>query len=151
MDPNDFSGVTSRLQQAIERTDATGHSSLGSLQAQIDAIACGDLATSLADAVPDVVLTIFAPPEFPFVRHAQGLDALKAALEHNFNAVEDQNPTVLDIFVEGSTVVLFGRETGRIARSGTAYNVEFVEKFTFRDGRLAEVRIIAAHTAPVGD
>ena len=153
MDPNDFSGVTSRLQQAIERTasDAAGRSSLGSLQAQIDAIARGDLATSLSDAVPDVVLTIFAPPEFPFVRHAQGLHALKAALEHNFNAVADQNPTVLNIFAEGDTVVLFGRETGRIARTGTTYNVEFVEKFTFREGRLAEVRIIAAHTAPVRD
>ncbi|HEY3159132.1 MAG TPA: nuclear transport factor 2 family protein [Vicinamibacterales bacterium] len=153
MDPKDFSGVTSRLRQAIVRTasDAASRSNLSSLQTQIDAIARGDLATSLAQALPDVVLSIFAPPEFPYVRHAQGLDALKAALEHNFNAVEDQHPTVLNIFAEGNTVVLFGRETGRIPRTGTTYNVEFVQKFTFRDGRLAEVRITAAHTAPVGD
>ena len=131
MNPTDFSGA-------------------GSLKEHVDAIARGDLAACLSQALPDVVLTIFVPPEFPFVRHARGLDQLQAALQHNFDAVDNQRPAIADVFAEGNTVVMFGRETGTIRGTGTQYDVEFVEKFTFKEGRLAEVRIIAAHVAPVG-
>jgi hypothetical protein len=62
--------------------------------------------------------------------------------------VTDQRPSITSISAQGDTVVLFGREQGRIRGSNTPYDVEFVERFTFVDGRLASVRIIVAHSAP---
>ena len=39
---------------------------------------------------------------------------------------------------------MIGREHGRIRETGQEYDVEFVHRFTFRDERLASIRIIAA-------
>lgn len=153
--PNDFSDVTARLQQKLEQAAAdSGQPSsaplIRSVQHQIDAIAKGDFEAVLAQALPDVTLDIFAPPDFPWIRQGRGAADLRRALQHNFGSVEDQQPKITRIFTEGDTVVLFGRERGRIRATGQAYDVEFVEKFTFRDERLAAVRIIAAYaTTPV--
>jgi len=152
MKPKDFAKVTGSLQGAIDTaTHPDSRANLTSLHAAIEAIARGDMETCLSTALTDVSLSIFAPPEFPFVRFAKGLDEFRRALEHNFAAVEDQKPTVIDLFSEGNTIVMFGRETGRIKETGATYNVEFVEKFTFAEGRLAQVSIVAAHRAPLGD
>ena len=152
MDRKDFSTVTARLQQALDQTGLSfpasdPHSNVRSVQVQIEAIARGDVEAVLAEALPDVTLDIFAPPEFPWVRRATGVVELRRALEQNFGAVDDQQPDITNVFAEGNAVVLFGRERGRIRASGQRYDVEFVEKFTFRDGRLAGIRIIAAHAA----
>ena len=47
--------------------------------------------------------------------------------------------------------MLFGRETGTIRATGANYDMEFVERFTFRGDRLIAVQIIAAHSKPAGD
>jgi ketosteroid isomerase-like protein len=146
----DFSAVTQRLQQAIDRVErapqaADPRALIQSVQSQIDAIARGDLDAVLAHALPDVTLNIFVPPEFPWIRQARGIDDLRRALDHNFGSLDDQRPVVTDVFAEGNTVVLFGREQGRIRETGQHYDVEFVERFKFEDGRLSGVRIIGAH------
>lgn len=152
----DFSDLTARLEQAVDaaaRNDVQPEARvlLRSVQQQMAAIAKGDYETVLSQALPSVRLDIFAPPEFPWIRRAEGAAELRRAMEHNFSSVDDQRPRILDVFTEGDTVVLFGREAGRIRSTGQAYDVEFVEKFTFRGERLASVRIIAAHAAPGGD
>lgn len=146
----DFSAATERLQQELDtRRDTAGPAGsralIRSVQSQIDAVARGDFDAVLKEALPDVALDIFAPPEFSWIRRAQGASELRRAMEHNFSTLEDQQPRVTDVFAEGETVVLFGREQGRIRATGQRYDVEFVEKFTFSEGRLAAVRIIAAH------
>jgi ketosteroid isomerase-like protein len=98
-----------------------------------------------------VTLDVFVPPEFPFVRMARGAGAFRRAIEHNFSAVVDQRPEIRDVFAEGDRVVILGRETGTLRSTGRTYEVEFVERFTFREGRLAAVQIIAAYAKPVGD
>ena len=146
--PKDFSSVTGRLQEALNLSAELPDSSKARLrivQAQIDAIARGDIATVLATATEDVTLDIFAPPEFGWIRQAHGAEELRRAIEQNFGEVEDQRPEVTQVYAEGQDVVLFGREQGRIRPTGKPYDVEFVQRFTFRDGRLAAVRIIAAH------
>ena len=150
MQEKDFSAATARLQQALDQagrpmSPADPQRHLRSVQTQIEAIGRGDLDAVVVDAMPDVTLDIFAPPEFPWIRRAQGIDDLRRAIEQNFGSVEDQRPEINNVFAEGDTVVLFGRERGRLRGSGQAYDMEFVEKFTFRDGRLSAVRIIAAH------
>ena len=150
MTKRDFSDATGRLQQEIERAAAEGAKSdsvplIQSVQSQIDAIAKGDFDAVLSQAAPEVTLDIFAPPEFQWIRRAEGIAELRRALEHNFGSVEQQRPHISNVFTEGDTVVLFGREQGRIRATGQDYDMEFVEKFTFRDDRLLAVHIIAAH------
>ena len=114
------------------------------VKAQIEAIARGDIDAVLAQAHPDVQLDIFAPPDFDWVRHAQGTEAVRGAIAQNFSAVEDQRPEIVTVVVHGDTVILMGHEEGRVKRSGQRYAVQFVEKFQFRGNRLAAVTIVAA-------
>jgi len=56
---------------------------------------------------------------------------LRRALQQNFASVVEQQPQITKVFVEGDTVVLFGRERGRLRTTGELYDVEFVEKSRF--------------------
>ena len=67
-------------------------------------------------------------------------------MTHNFAAVAEQTPRIRDIFADGNTFVLYGRERGKVRATGVPYDVEFVERFTFKDGRLVSVRIVVADT-----
>lgn len=144
----DFSSAVSRLREAKASATPAGAADPAShievVAAQIDAIGRGDLGAVFADAHPDIELEIFAPPEFPWLRKARGLDELRRAVETNFGSVQDQRPEISSVVAQGDTVVLLGRERGTIRETGAAYDVEFVQRFTFREGRLAALRIIAA-------
>lgn len=150
--PKDFHSVTSHLGAAADAADDGVRSgNLRTLQSQVDAIARGDLGLVLQHACDDVALELFVPPEFPFIRSATGASDFRRALEINFAAVADQRPTILDVFSEGDKVVLFGRETGIIHSTGLPYDIEFVQRFTFRDGCLASVQVIGAHARSASD
>jgi ketosteroid isomerase-like protein len=147
VEPKDFSAFTGRLQEELDLRNglASGPNHIRTVQSQVDAIAKGDLETLLAHAHSDVTLDIFVPPEFPWIRHTKGIAEFRRAVESNFGSVEDQRPQLTFVYAEGDTVVLFGREQGTIRATGQIYDMEFVQKFTFRDEGLAAVRIIAAH------
>ena len=149
MKRRDFSGASARLAEAARRRPAaeTARSAhIRTVQAQIDAIGRGDLSAALESAREDVLLEIFAPPEFPWIRTARGLADLHAAMTHNFGSVDDQRPEIQNVVAEGESVVLFGREHGVIRETGHPYDVQFVQRFTFVEGRLASIRIVAAKT-----
>lgn len=141
----DFSAITGDLGRAAADVAPAARQHVRTIGDQLDAIARGDIGSVFQDAHADVTLEIFAPPEFPFIRTAQGADALQRAIGHNFGGLEEQRPQIREIFAEGDTVILFGTEVGKVKETGVRYHVEFVERFTFRDGRLASIRIIAAH------
>lgn len=141
----DFSAITGNLGRAAANLAPAPQQHVRTIGDQLDAIARGDIASVFQDAHGDVTLEIFAPPEFPFIRAAQGPDALQRAIGHNFGSVEEQRPQVREVLAEGDTVILFGTEVGKVKETGVRYHVEFVERFTFRGGRLAAIRIIAAH------
>jgi ketosteroid isomerase-like protein len=147
--PNSIEALRSRLQSSAADCVPEARPHLEAIQAQLEAIARGDLDAVLLHAHDDVTLEIFAPPEFPWIRQARGIAALRAALEQNFGSVRNQRPEIRDIFAEGETVILFGRERGTIAESAQDYDVEFVQRFTFRAGGLAAVRMVAAHSSPL--
>ena len=149
MPKKDFSEVTRQLRHSAANVSDPVHgarriANVNAVRTQIEAIARGDFAAALANADPAVELEIFAPPEFPWVRHAKGVDALRAAMEHNFSSVGNQTPAIHNVVTQEDTVVLFGEESGVIRGSGVAYRVQFVQRFTFADGRLVNVRIVAA-------
>lgn len=145
----DFRHIVERLGEvADESPSGRAGTHLRTVQAQIDAIARGDFEAILATAAADVSLTIFAPDEFEWVRRATGVDELRRAIRQNFESVIEQRPELTDVFSDGDDVVLFGRERGRVRATGAPYELEFVERFTFREGRLAAVRVIAAYCRP---
>jgi ketosteroid isomerase-like protein len=147
MDPRDLSRMTATIQQAFDRAspiDADGQRHLLAVKAQIEAIARGDIDALLERATSDVQLDIYAPPELEWIRHARGTTELRRAIETNFGSVEDQQPEITSVTVQGDTVVLLGREHGRIKRTGETYAVEFVQKFQFRGEQLAAVTLTAA-------
>lgn len=74
----------------------------------------------------------------------EGTAEVRNALETNFGSVTDQQPQITSVVSQGDTVVLLGREQGNLRATGERYDVQFVHKFTFDDGRLASVQIIAA-------
>lgn len=154
MRPRDFADLSQKIGDAADHAanPADRRSAhIRAIQAQIDALGRGDIAGVLQHAHPDVELEIFAPLEFRWVTRARGTEEVRRAIAHNFDSVEDQQPEVLNIVSEGDVVVLIGRERGVIRASREAYDVQFVQRFTFRAGRLAAVQIIAANTTPGGD
>lgn len=149
VDRKDFSRITRQLAETARTSalESTASTNVQAVLQQIAAIGRGDLDAAIANAHPDVQFQIFAPPEFMWIRHAVGAEALRAAIAHNFASVIEQVPEVTSVTAQGETVVLLGRERGRIRESGAAYDVEFVQRFQFRDGRLASVKIIAARAS----
>ena len=145
--PKDFGSAVQRLRDARAAAPSPEPAvtpQLRSIEEQLAAIARGDFAAAMADAVDDVSLEIFAPPEFPFVRQARGRDELIRAMQTNFGALENQQPEIGTVVAQGDTGGLVGRARGTFRETGAAYSVEFVHRFTFREGRLAVIRIIAA-------
>ena len=145
--PKNFDPAVQRLRDA-RASAPSGESALApqirSIEEQLAAIGRGDFASAVAQAIDDVSFEILAPPEFPFIRQARGHEEFLRAIDTNFGALENQQPEIANIVAQGDTVVLFGRERGTIRETGAAYAIEFVHRFTFRDGRLASLRIIAA-------
>jgi ketosteroid isomerase-like protein len=126
MTQRDFSAATKGLQKALDAPKTTSDAPdarplIRSVQAQIDAIARGDFDAALSQALPHVTLEIFAPSEFLWIRRAEGVAEFRRAIEHNFGSVEDQRPQITSVFTTADSVVLFGREQGRIRATGEAY------------------------------
>ena len=153
MPKKDFGEVTRRLRAAASQIadpldGARRTANVAAIQTTIEAIGRGDFGAAIAGAHPDLELEIFAPPEFPWIRQARGIEAMLAAIQHNFASVEQQAPTIHNVITQEDTVVLFGHERGVIKATGSAYDVQFVQRFTFADGRLRSVRIVVARTDP---
>ena len=96
--------------------------------------ALGDV---LAD---DAVLEIIGPPGVPFVGNYPGRDLVIETTRRNFSEVEAQRPEILSVVAQGNTVVVVGREQGRFRATGQEYEVDLMNQFTFRDGKLAHIR-----------
>ena len=143
----DFGPAKRRLRQAREQAAPGDARHIDDVSAQIEAVERGDYSLALNNAWDDVALDIFAPPEFHWIFRARGIRDVTNAIQHNFEAIEEQRPEILSVITQADVVVLFGREQGRIRSTGQPYDVEFVHRFTFREGRLAAVRIIVAKAA----
>lgn len=145
--PKNFRSITESLAAARTRSSDNAAEQIATIEQQIAAISRGDFEAALRHASSDVELEIYAPQEFPFIKRAHGAGELRAAIEHNFGSVEDQQPVIANVVVQGNVVVLFGSERGRIRSTGADYHVEFVHRFTFDDGALRNIRIIVARAA----
>lgn len=114
------------------------------------AIAAGRFEELRGFMAPDVTFELAAPAWIPWVRRAAGADEVTGAVAANFATVRDQRPEPLGLTAQGDTVMVMGRETGRWVESGEPYEVLLAQQFTFRDGRLAAFRSVAAEAGGPG-
>ncbi len=98
-------------------------------------------ADSLTD---DVESEIFGPPSLPFHRKLTGKAEVVNGVPKNFAQLEDQLPVLTAVISQGDEVIVFGRETGRFKASGERYALRFVQRYTFREGKIARVSQILA-------
>ncbi len=118
-----------------------------SLQELFRALACGDLAAFSAGLAEDIEMEILGPPTIPFSGRWQGRQQVVEAVRKNFAMLEDQQPEVQSVVAQGDTVVFLARERGRYRATGKAYEIHFVQFFTFRGGKVIRFRELADSAA----
>jgi ketosteroid isomerase-like protein len=138
------------LRVAFEQGDSDHHlkaperANIQSLQGAFRAIASNDQ-RAFADSLSDeVMLEILGPPEVPFLGRWRGRDEVAAAVWRNFALLEGQKPEIRSVVAQGDTVVVHGRESGRVREGGQEYDFEWVQFYTYRDGRVAVVHEFVA-------
>lgn len=117
------------------------------LQRILEAIAAGRFDELRGWMAPDVSFELAAAPRFPFVRRAEGVEAVIEAIAYNFSTVAEQMPEPLAVVAQDDTVMVMARETGRLVESGERYELLLAHQFTFREGRLVLSRSVSAETA----
>ncbi|OWK36604.1 nuclear transport factor 2 family protein [Fimbriiglobus ruber] len=113
---------------------------VGLVQDQYRAVVRGDFAAFLVSMAEDIELENIGPPAIPFVGCWRGRAEVAEAIRRNFSWLEDQQPEVLTVVAQGDTVIVIARERGRFKPTGRAYDMHWVQQFTFKDGRVARFR-----------
>ena len=125
-------------------TKARENGHIESIAAIYRAIAHNDFDALMAMVDSDVVVDIYAPAEFPFIRHANGIEEVHCLVTRNFSMVAEQNAEVISVVAQGDAVVMVGKETGKLRESGRPYDVRFMQHFIFRRNRLYRFLELAA-------
>jgi ketosteroid isomerase-like protein len=130
------------------RASGKGHESdnVRRLEAQYRAIARGELQTAAEGMADDVVLELSSPANLPLAGRWAGLADVFAAMGTNYGSLAEQRAELLSVIAQGSDVVVFAEEKGKVRASGEAYHVRWMQVFTFRDGKIAGIRGVAAPT-----
>jgi ketosteroid isomerase-like protein len=115
-----------------------------SLRRQFLAMGAGDVAGFVGEWHPDIELEIHAPAEFPFIRRARGVEAVQAAMAHNFAVLEQQAPRIERVVAQGDVLDVLLTEKGRVKATGRAYDVMALQQFVFRDEKVAHFLEIVA-------
>jgi ketosteroid isomerase-like protein len=110
------------------------------LQEQYRALARGDFGPVLALMAEDVELEMLGPPDVPLSGCWRGRHEVAEAVRRNFGLLQDQQAELLAVVAQGDTVVLHARERGRYRPTGKAYQLHWVQFFTFRAGQLVRLR-----------
>jgi ketosteroid isomerase-like protein len=149
-----FSDLTESIIRAFEADDLESltkrreRSHVESLRRQVAAIGAGDFESCLREFDSDIELEIHCPADFPFVRRARGVEQVRAAIAHNFAAVEAQMPRILHVVGQGDIIDITLTETGRIKATGQPYDVATFQQFIFGGGKLVRFREIVCHRTP---
>lgn len=98
------------------------------------------LGEMLAD---DVVLEIVGSSDNPLAGQAQGCQQVIETTRRNFALLADQRPEIETVVAQGDTVVVIAREQGRLVATGQSYDLQWVQVFTFKEGKLTRIRELA--------
>jgi len=142
----DFERYIHRLGEAFAEDDpavaakAEEEANVRRLQAQIQALAQGDVAAFRDSVTDDIEFEVVGPPDVPFLGRWRGRDEVARAVAHNFSLLEQQQSEVQSVVAQGAVVVLVGREKGRYRADQREYDLSYVQVHTFRNGRTARIR-----------
>jgi ketosteroid isomerase-like protein len=125
-------------------TKAAERANIQAIQRAFRAIAANDLQAFAGMLAEGAVLEILGPPQVPFLGRWEGRDEVAGAVWRNFALLEEQRPEVRSVVAQGDTVVVHGRESGRVRETRQAYDFEWVQFYTYRDGYVSVVREIVA-------
>ncbi len=103
------------------------------------ALVAGDFEGFSQELTDDVDVQLFQPPDLPSRRTASGREEARELVKHNFGALTDQQPELLSLTAQGDSVMLVGREAGKVRESGQPYNVHFVYHFRFQEGKIRQI------------
>ncbi|MEM1228847.1 MAG: nuclear transport factor 2 family protein [Planctomycetota bacterium] len=106
------------------------------VQAIYSAIASGDT-DAFRDALSDEIeFEIIGPAEVPFAGRATGPFDVVRLVTKNFGQVASQYPEVQDVVAQGDTVIVNGRESGRLRGVEKSYAIDWMQRFRFGNEKL---------------
>ena len=91
----------------------------------------------------DVELEIIGPAVVPFIGRWKGIAPVLQAIQKNFTHVRNQRPEIVSLTAQGDSIVVVAREQGESVKTGNAYDIHWVQIFTFRDGKLCRIHEVA--------
>jgi ketosteroid isomerase-like protein len=103
------------------------------------AVVSSDYDALEAEMADGVIIELFSPPEFPFIRNATGKQEARTLIAHNFSTLTEQVPEILSLTAQGNHLVLVGREAGKVRATDQPYEVQFVYCFTYQEDKLAQI------------
>jgi uncharacterized protein len=100
----------------------------------------GDIATVLANLTDDVVWDTLGPAQIPYAGVFRGKDGVAQFFGIFAENDEVQAFEPRRFFAEGDMVVVLGHYAARIKSTGNLAEIDWVQTFKFRDGKVAEYR-----------
>ncbi|TWT05045.1 nuclear transport factor 2 family protein [Reyranella sp. CPCC 100927] len=110
------------------------------VRAHYDALGRRDRPGVLATVADDVDWQFTGPPTIPFAGAHQGRAAVAAFLATIANSVDVLAFDVERMIADGDTVVVFGREHFRVRATRRAWDVDWIQVHTVRDGVISRFR-----------
>lgn len=110
------------------------------VRAHYDAIRRRDRIAVLATVADDVDWQLTGPATIPFAGSHKGRAAVATFLATIAASVDVLAFDIERMIVDGDTVVVFGREHFRVRATGRAWNAEWVQVHTVRDGVICRFR-----------
>jgi ketosteroid isomerase-like protein len=131
----DFSQVMATLDE--RQTSSRTHSQIGIISAVLAAVAAKDLDSVVHLFHPDAVMTITGIPDLEGTTRGPG--NIIEALVRNFETVTEQSPVIEAIVEHENYVITRIRETGKLRRTGEAYQGRAILWFTFEKGQILQL------------
>ena len=101
----------------------------------------GEVEAAVATGLtPNVVWENPLPAEIPFGGRFEGREAAARYLAGLFEAIEIEAFDIDQTIAEGDHIVVVGRETSLVKKTGRRYSMGWVHVVRIRDGQLAHLR-----------
>ena len=81
------------------------------------------------------------PAQIPWAGHFKGLEGFAQWLTTNQEHLDDSRILPEDFVTEGNRVVMFGRISAKVRRTGRPFDSHLAIAFTVADGRLRTIRV----------
>lgn len=152
--PEDFiaslNGSFERGDDAIEQKSIE-RGNLQRVQSLYEAIVQGDLQAFRGLLGAAVEFEIIGPEQVPFAGSARGPSDAIEFVRSNFAKIETQHPEILDVVAQGDTVIVNGRERGRLIGADQDYAIEWVQRFRFEAEQIIQFRQLYSMVAIAND